>query len=71
VRRRVVYDALLWLKENNPYYAEIEISTSHLGELPEDDVLEEVMGIICHSDDIGMIEQESVGYVPQDDNEGQ
>jgi len=70
VRRKVVHDALLWLKENNPYYAEIDISASHLEELPEDDVPEEVMDIICQSDDVGMIEQESAGYVPQDNDEG-
>lgn len=71
VRRRIVWDALLWLKQNNPYYADIEISTSHLEELPEDDVPGEVMDIIYQSDDIGVIEQESAGYVLQDDNEGQ
>ena len=71
VRRRIVWDALLWLKQNNPYYADIEISTSHLEELPEDNIPGEVMDIIYQLDDIGVIEQESAGYVLQDDNEGQ
>ena len=71
VRRKVVHDALLWLKENNPYYGDIEVSVPHLEELPEDDVPEEITDIINQSDDIGMVEQESAGYVPQDDNEGQ
>ena len=71
VRRKVVHDALLWLKENNPkYYGDIQISDSHLEELPEDNVPEEIMSIIRQSDDVGMVEQESAGYVPQDDNEG-
>ncbi|KAI5988952.1 hypothetical protein F5J12DRAFT_709390, partial [Pisolithus orientalis] len=42
VRWSIVHDALLWLKENNPYYTDIRISASHLAELPEDNVLEEV-----------------------------
>lgn len=70
VRRKVVHDALVWLKEINPYYVDIGISSSHLEELPEDDVPEEIMNIIRQSDDVGIIEQESAGYVPQDDNEG-
>lgn len=71
VRWIIVWDALLWLKQNNPYYADIEISTSHLEELPEDNIPGEVMDIIYQLDDIGVIEQESAGYVLQDDNEGQ
>jgi len=72
VRRKVVHDALFWLKENNPkYYGDIEISDSHLKEVPEDSVPEEIMSILRQSDDVGMIEQESAGYVPQDDNEGE
>ena len=71
VRRKVVHDTLLWLKENNPkYYGDIQISDSHLEELPEDNVPEEIMSIIRQSDDVGMVEQESMGYVPQDNNEG-
>jgi len=70
VRWKVVHDALLWLKENNPYYVEIDISASHLEELAEDDIPEEVMDIIRQSDDVGMIEQESAVYVPQDNDEG-
>jgi len=39
VRRQVVLDALLWLKENNPrYYGDIEISAPHMDSLPEDDI---------------------------------
>ena len=72
VRRKVVHNTLFWLKENNPkYYGDIEISDSHLKELPEDSVPEEITSILRQSDDVGMIEQESAGYVPQDDNEGE
>ena len=72
VRRQVVLDALLWLKENNPkYYGDIEISASRIDNLPEDNVPEEITSIIQQSDDIGIIEQESEGYVLLDDNESQ
>ncbi|KAF8125263.1 hypothetical protein EV363DRAFT_1402509 [Boletus edulis] len=37
VRRRVVHDALLWLKRHNPYYEDIDISMQRLDDLPEDD----------------------------------
>ncbi|KAL4077870.1 hypothetical protein J3A83DRAFT_4186142 [Scleroderma citrinum] len=48
---------------------DIVISTSHLAELPEDNIPEEIIDIICQLDDVGVIEQESAGYVPQDDDE--
>lgn len=38
--------------------------------LPEDDVPQEITSIIRQSHDVGIIEQESEGYVPGDDNEG-
>ena len=72
VRQNAVCDALLWLKVNNSkYYGDIEISDSHLEELLADNIPDEIMSIIHQSDDVGMVKQESVGYVPQDDNEGQ
>ncbi|KAJ6518279.1 hypothetical protein C8R47DRAFT_914777, partial [Mycena vitilis] len=37
VRRKAVFDALSWLKENNPkYYGHIKIDTSRMAALPED-----------------------------------
>ena len=61
-----------WLKEHNPkYYGSIEISEAHMQRLPEDDVPEELTSIIRHSEDVGVIEEESNRYVPQDDNEGE
>ncbi|KIM52049.1 hypothetical protein SCLCIDRAFT_18276 [Scleroderma citrinum Foug A] len=71
VRQNAVCGALLWLKVNNSkYYGDIEISDSHLKELLADNIPDEIMSIIHQSDDVGMVKQESVGYVPQDDNEG-
>jgi hypothetical protein len=71
VRRQVVFDALSWLKKNNPkYYGDIEISASHIQDLPGDDVPDEIISIIRQSTDVGIINQESDGYVPLDNNEG-
>ncbi|KIK18505.1 hypothetical protein PISMIDRAFT_49248, partial [Pisolithus microcarpus 441] len=59
------------LKKHNPkYYGEVEISNNHLQDLPEDDIPVEISSVIRQSDDVGIIEQESQGYVPQDDEEG-
>lgn len=67
VHRRVVQNALRWLKNNNPdYYGDIKIDEEHLGCLPEDDVPEELMSVIRHSDDTGMVEQENDTYVAGD-----
>ncbi|KIK18418.1 hypothetical protein PISMIDRAFT_109548 [Pisolithus microcarpus 441] len=72
VQRDAVRDALLWLKTNNPkYYGGIEISDERLRSLPVDDVPIEITSVIRQSDDIGIIEQESEGYVPLDDDEGE
>lgn len=68
---QVDFEALTWLKENNlKYYGSIEISTAWIESLPEDNVPEEITSIIRQSDDVRIIDQESAGYVPLDDNEG-
>lgn len=67
VRRQAVLEALRWLKENNPkYYGDIEISPRQMAELPEDDVLIEVLSMVRQSEDVGVVEKESEGYVPLD-----
>ncbi|KIK22654.1 hypothetical protein PISMIDRAFT_651606, partial [Pisolithus microcarpus 441] len=72
VRRDAVRDALVWLKTNNPkYYGGIKISDERLASLPADDVPIEISSVIRQSDDIGIVEQESEGYVPLDDDEGE
>jgi hypothetical protein len=63
-----VAEALQWLKANNPkYYGDIEISTSHIQDLPEDDVPGEILGLIRQSTDTGIIDQESDGYLPMNE----
>lgn len=67
VRRRAVLDALSWLKAHNPkYYGNIEISAERIAGLPEDDVPIEVLSVIRQSEDTGIVDQESEGYVPLD-----
>jgi len=68
VRQQFVFEALRWLKENNQkYYGDIEISVQRIEELPEDDVPVEVMSTMRQTTDLGLVNQESDGYVPLDD----
>ena len=39
----MVYEALVWLKANNPYYSAIEIDMGRIQDLPEDDVMDEML----------------------------
>jgi hypothetical protein len=56
-------------KENNSkYYGDIEISASRIQNLPEDDIPEEFLGIVRQSTETGIIDQESDGYVPVDED---
>jgi len=64
VRRQVVYEALAWLKKNNPkYYRMVEISQTHMSDLPEDDVPREILAVVRHSTDVAVLDQEEGGYV--------
>ena len=68
VRRHHVARALRWLQDNNPkYYGNITISENQLSQLPEDDVPDEILGLIRQSDDTGLVDQESAGYVRTED----
>lgn len=66
VRRRNIFLALQWLKANNKkYYGNITISEEVINMLPEDDVPVELLSIIRQSHDVGIVDQESAGYVAQ------
>jgi hypothetical protein len=73
VRRDVVYDALLWLKNHNLIYGDIRIDKNWLDELPEDDVPEELLTVIRQGEDDELAEKEWELYllvdVRRDDNE--
>ena len=66
VRRWRVREGLVWLKGNNPLYADIEVSEDRLSELPNDGIPDELMMIAKHTTDIMSLEKERGGYVPTD-----
>ncbi|KAK0183562.1 hypothetical protein F5146DRAFT_968740, partial [Armillaria mellea] len=65
VRRQVVLNALLWLKENNPLWADVYIDCHRLQELPEDAVPNEIVDVtrVCH--EMEVLAEEDTGYVPE------
>ena len=67
VRRAVVHEALLWLKANNPHYASIDVSSANLAELPVDDVPSELTDVMRQTTDVGVLDGENDGYVPEED----
>jgi hypothetical protein len=64
VRRARVKKALEWLKDNNPLFKDITISTSRLAQIPEDGVPYELTVTTKHSTDVNMLYAEQDGYVP-------
>jgi hypothetical protein len=58
VRRGRVRATLIWLKANNPLYADIIISDQHLDEIMENGVPNKRLNIMRHSEDIEELEQE-------------
>jgi hypothetical protein len=70
IRRRRVYEALVWLKRNNCLYGDICIDEEQLQTLPEDGIPDEILSFIRHEDDDDVVEKESAGYVNDDDVQG-
>lgn len=66
VRRRKVKEALIWLKDNNPLYGDIEISETSLELLPVDGVPEQLMETAKYSTATDKLDREHAGYVPRD-----
>ncbi|KAF7302073.1 ATP-dependent DNA helicase [Mycena indigotica] len=64
VSRFRVHDALLWLKENNPLYANITISAETLQQLPESGVPDEIRTNVRYSENIDAVQREHQNYVP-------
>ena len=70
VCHQVIFEALRWLKTHNTkYYGHITIDLDCIHQLPEDDVPAEILGVIQLTTDMGLIDQESVGYMPMDNDE--
>jgi hypothetical protein len=68
VRRKRVAAALQWLKQHNPLYEKVVVSEERLQELPEDGVPDEILNVTKYSADVTLLEMESAGYVPVDDD---
>ena len=69
VRRAYVWRALLWLKENNRHYNDIEISDENLADLPEDDIPASIFDFIRRDDNPDTADKERAGYVPNEDED--
>jgi hypothetical protein len=63
VRRRRVYEALLWLKENNSLYGDIGIEEERLRMLPEDGVPDEILSLIRQETDENIVEREHESHM--------
>jgi hypothetical protein len=63
IHRKVVYEALVWLKMNNSLYADIKIERERLQMLPEDGVPDEVLSLIRQEVDESVADKENDGYV--------
>ncbi len=70
VRRLRVREALIWLKRNNPLYADIEIHEERLRQLPYNGIPDELMCTARYSSDIESVHREHDGYVPLQNEEG-
>ena len=68
VNKMRVRNALEWLKENNPLYADIDISTERLNALPSDGVPKEISSFTRHLTDELLLADETDGYVPEEDD---
>ena len=66
VNRMRVRNALEWLKQNNPLYADIEISTERLNELPSDGFPKEISTLTRHLTDEMLLADETDGCVPEE-----
>ena len=52
VRRQRIFDALNWLRANNPFYSDIRIYTDNLNSLPDNGALQDLYET-CGDDDLG------------------
>jgi hypothetical protein len=68
VRRDRIRTALMWLKENNPLYVNVQISEKSLAELPVNDIPLEILGAVRSSDRTDQLEKERAGYVVNDED---
>ena len=65
VRRKRVYEALVWLKKNNSLYEDVCIDDERLEMLPEDGVPNEILSFIRYENDEDVVEKEGGGYMEE------
>ena len=65
-QEHAIFEALT--KNSQKYYGDIDIDPECLGSLPDDEVPNEILGIVQQTEDIGLVDQESDSYVPADDS---
>ncbi|KAF8438103.1 hypothetical protein L210DRAFT_984820 [Boletus edulis BED1] len=63
VSRRRVHDALVFLKNNNPFYEHIRISEENLSLLPDNSIPAQLLAIVKELPNAAIIEGEGSGYV--------
>lgn len=64
VRKKKVFEALQWLKQNNPLYRNVAIDPLAMHKLPDDDVPECLWKTMEISTDVETAENERASYVP-------
>ena len=69
VRRTRVKAALRWLKDNSPYYEDIDISDEALDELPDDDIPDEIWDMKSVEASKEALEKERSSYLPTDEDD--
>lgn len=67
VRRQQVHAALLWLKSNNPLYANVKVDEQALSLYPLDGIPDVVYDIMRHEEDPSVLERERDSYVPDEE----
>lgn len=70
IRRAAALAALRRAERNNPrYYVDIQVDEGRLNALPEDDIPEELLGIVRQNRDDGVTNEDTGGYEPIDEEE--
>ncbi|CAF4853382.1 unnamed protein product [Rotaria sp. Silwood1] len=64
VRKKKVFEALQWLRQNNPLYRNVTINQSIINKLPDDDVPECLWATMEISTNVEAAENERASYIP-------
>lgn len=67
VRRTKVLAALIWLRNNNPLYRDINLNADRIAQLPEDDIPDEILMCTRQLDNEVILDEEHDTYIPPND----